>query len=404
MSPDIQITIEIVTPAYAGGADTATSDGLRPPVLKALLRFWWRTMHPELAPDQLFKRESLLFGSTSGGQGLRVVPTAPWRTLTTDPKDTPERSPAHGYLAYGPVVRDTQKRVNVLKTPRVYPAQIVKFSLWLPRNAYPNAKTEILQALWLLSAFGGFGSRSRRGWGSLDVRPDGGFEPDLPGLKSAADARTVAANMAAGLEIIMGPRTAITPYGGTLPGFTAFSQDSVIAVGDAMPTIKRAVDELFKVYNRFRRLLGAYRPHDPGDVGPDHDLRAGWLRNPPSPGDAAPLGSAFGLPLNAHFTDGPSVDIGVGPDMKGRRASPLLMSVVPCRRGFCPVFLWLRSEFLPPTQHAFAKVGGANATMVTVTDDAVNAFFFGTTAVPLPPGIEWPYLAEPGSGFTEVSW
>lgn len=110
----IEVTFELTTPAYAGTADTGKTEGLRPPTLKALLRFWWRAMHAELRGDDLFRAEESLFGSTRAGQGLRMVPRGDWGTVRTE---TPERpSPQQRYLGYGRV-RDEDPRRHLLRLP-----------------------------------------------------------------------------------------------------------------------------------------------------------------------------------------------------------------------------------------------------------------------------------------------
>lgn len=97
----IDVTFELVTPAYAGGADPNVIDCLRPPTLKALLRFWWRAMNPEMGPTELFEREGEIFGSTKHGQGLRMVPRGDWSSARAETPKSLSRQ--QRYLGYGRV-------------------------------------------------------------------------------------------------------------------------------------------------------------------------------------------------------------------------------------------------------------------------------------------------------------
>ena len=162
----IDVTLELVTPAYAGGASTEQCDGLRPPVLKALLRFWWRAMHPELPPNQLFAREEQLFGSTNEGQRLRIIPLQNPAAMECQSPGQPLPGDT-AFLSYG-VSQWQQGGGFRTNRPRVATGDGMRFRLAWGGNLPTSAEGEFVKTLWLLSAFSGWdqgparvGQRSR---------------------------------------------------------------------------------------------------------------------------------------------------------------------------------------------------------------------------------------------------
>ncbi|MGD9496505.1 MAG: RAMP superfamily CRISPR-associated protein [Armatimonadota bacterium] len=362
MPDPIDVTFELVTPAYAGGADRAKTDGLRPPTLKALLRFWWRTMHPEMGPGELFEAEEAIFGSTSAGQGLRVVPRAPWPQPTTDAAGTLENDPMHVYMAYGPVAWDSKstadpkrtkegkKGASVIQTERVRTNYRATFGL-MPRST--SHVDPIMKTLWLLSAFAGFGSRSRRGWGSLRITSDFEFPSGMPDPHS--DPKNA---IPSGLSAVLGPRTNLTVDSGSEPHHTAFSPAARVIVGSTVGRPEAAHRAVYEAFRDLRKCLGKDMRSRQG--GQDYQKRRTWLTVLPSDGDEAPLGVSFGLPLNAQFSppSGPRVDLGAGSDLSGRRASQVFMKVIGRGEEFAPVVLWLPAVFLPPDIGLYVSVTG----------------------------------------------
>jgi hypothetical protein len=180
MSPRFQVTFELVTRAYPGAADPVKTDALRPPVLKGLLRFWWRVLHPEYMPHDLFLAESQIFGSAWSGQGLRVVPD-PGASGAVISDITAEPDPWLAYMAYGPV-RRKETAVQRLDLPYEYGVSLVlpQYTQDGPGLSPRQAtlcerlrwRAELECAVWLLSAFGGFGARNRRGNGRLFATPE----------------------------------------------------------------------------------------------------------------------------------------------------------------------------------------------------------------------------------------
>ncbi len=413
--PTLQITLRLITPAYAGAASPGQTDGLRPPTLKALLRFWWRALHPGLGPADLFRQEEALFGSTEVGQGLRLAPDGPWPRWHYDRPGTVEPKPLHTYLAYGAVSWDSASGATVLRTPRIHAGEQVRLRLSWGAGAPASLRADLGQVLWAVSAFGCLGSRSRRGWGSVQVSCPGGFGPGLPDLAEAGNLRDLRQRLRAGLHTLLGPRSAIgLPPDVTAPLHTAFSPSARLLVGQAVcDTAEEAHEQLYDSLNNLRRFLGAEWGHAPGDVGVDHRLRSGWLSTPPVSGARAPHGVAFGLPQNAQFSPPPGLPrsagkkvlLGVGPRLDGRRASPLFLKVLPCGDRYVPVFLWLPALFLPSGQAIHVAPQGQPVTSLAYPGDGALKLLFGSLTGTKYSYPRWdPLVGDRRTPFQEVHW
>lgn len=366
-------------------------------------------MHPELAGRDLYDREAELFGSTEykrgnktkGGQGLRVVPKGQWPVWQSDPAGTPvPNGSPHIYMAYGAVSWDGNVKKQVVRTPRLHVKQKAYFALMLKPSAMPADKDEVLHALWLLGAFGGYGSRSRRGLGSLRVICDwSALKLQDPNVDVAGADEVIRD----GLKKILGPRAAIHVAGGQPePEHTAFSAGSKVWLGPVRDSCEEALQDAMSVYSSYHRLLGAERGHKPGAVGPDHRIRAGWLSSPPKSSDVTPLGAAFGLPHNAQFSpipSGPKVNVGVGAQLGGRRASPVFVKVLGSQKAFRSLIAWLPARFLPsaPEYEVRVSVNGQPGLPIQYGGaKGIVEFFSGGGAT------GWGGLAT--QGWKEVVW
>lgn len=137
---------EIITPMFLAGADGKTPE-LRPPSIKGMMRFWWRAIKAEDI-EKLGMEEGKIFGSSDekiGKSKFLVRITA--NNLTT--------------ADFSPVPHSTKtfkfKGFNIGQ----------KFSIVLAgKGEIANFKT-IYELSMLL---GGFGKRSRRGFGSVHCK------------------------------------------------------------------------------------------------------------------------------------------------------------------------------------------------------------------------------------------
>ena len=191
--------LKLVTPAFLAGASQQKDDcDLRPATLRGLLRWWWRTMHvAHLDRASLKRLETAVWGDAQSGSPVRIAVDfikgeIPWQHPDKrDRQFQQEHSlprPNFGqqvtqglfYASYGMAEKDRGTKKELRRWFR--PAG----SLWrVPLTArrgyfYKNKKAPAIPlsldllieqanaALWLLTRFGGAGSRSRKGFGSFD--------------------------------------------------------------------------------------------------------------------------------------------------------------------------------------------------------------------------------------------
>ncbi len=153
-------SLRLVTPAYFAGASQDRSDcELRSASLRGMLRWWWRTLHVGFVDLPALRRlEALLWGDTQQGGIIQTIVTG---------APNPGRLVYRGYLNYGMAdndrlvcLEDTQWQFRLVAR-----SNPLNKGVPTPRQALEQA----LAALWLLSSFGGLGSKGRKGYGSLEV-------------------------------------------------------------------------------------------------------------------------------------------------------------------------------------------------------------------------------------------
>ncbi|MEA1966771.1 MAG: type III-B CRISPR module RAMP protein Cmr1 [Thermodesulfobacteriota bacterium] len=167
--------VEFVTPAFALGADGEHAE-LREQTINGLLRFWWRAFFGSDDLDKMQKDESAIFGSTSNRSDLKIFISN--RNYSSRIENIPrgELIPVRSkgstfnisileYLSYG--LYDYERgNGNVFKKGHI--KENGRFSLTL--SCSKKNEKKILTALFLLSKFGGIGSRSRNGFGSMQIK------------------------------------------------------------------------------------------------------------------------------------------------------------------------------------------------------------------------------------------
>ncbi|MBN1484236.1 MAG: type III-B CRISPR module RAMP protein Cmr1, partial [Chloroflexia bacterium] len=179
--PQLQVTLETVTPLFLGGADGRSAE-LRPSSFRGALRFWLRALlgaHIGNDLEELRRQENTVFGSTSGASPV-VVRTFPLALPEPEAIRIDYRvNPGMMYLLW-----TTSRPVRT-----AFPAQQTRFRLVL--STRPGCHQQIAipafqraaGALWLLVYLGGIGTRSRRGLGSLRVVSVDGWPDGLPAVE-----------------------------------------------------------------------------------------------------------------------------------------------------------------------------------------------------------------------------
>ena len=176
---------EVVTPCFCSGADQRTAE-VRLPSIKGVLRFWWRALAWSTyggEPSRIQEEEAALFGSAGTGQSLvllRLRSAAPPDTLDAGkilPGPGPKaRTVGEGarYLGYGLMqpfsTTSNEKQAGKLERGCLLPPFNINLELYC-RRAVSDTQADLLRrALIALGIFGGMGSRSRNGYGSLNLR------------------------------------------------------------------------------------------------------------------------------------------------------------------------------------------------------------------------------------------
>ena len=178
----LRATYRIVTPMFIGDANQNTTDGVRSPSVKGVLRFWWRALAWRRFESKgdleglkaLNLEEARLFGSAmnaeekTGGQGVFLLSVD--QNVESQQKVydwPPDKDPNSGasFMAYGLLATtDDLHRIAI--------AEGTEFSLKLvfnPTKTKDGDVEAIQKALEAWSLFGGLGGRSRRGMGSVTL-------------------------------------------------------------------------------------------------------------------------------------------------------------------------------------------------------------------------------------------
>ncbi|MBL8143753.1 MAG: CRISPR-associated protein Cmr1, partial [Acidobacteria bacterium] len=169
-----------MTPILGGAPETRTVDGvdgIRVPTIRGHLRFWWRTLHGHEHGEAsgLFAAERALWGGMSGqddvgGRSLvdvRVTNVNLAGVTTDEVRPYPRQGqPATpGAYALWPA-RGTNEEPTA---PRRVQGTQFDLELLFPEEHTQAVRSAVLA--WTL--FGGYGSRTRRGVGSLRCLSDG---------------------------------------------------------------------------------------------------------------------------------------------------------------------------------------------------------------------------------------
>lgn len=170
-----EITLEVVTPMFISGPDTTRSE-LRAPAIKGLLRWWWRALNGDLTIKELKAKEELIYGSTKRKSSFSInieTNDSVEEKLDNLPSGKKIEVTSRGktfyisiidYLAFGIAEYVKRQKCNVYKRPYITSGS--KFKLLL-RFYNDEHKEEVLNAVTALISYGGLGSKSRNGFGSI---------------------------------------------------------------------------------------------------------------------------------------------------------------------------------------------------------------------------------------------
>lgn len=174
---ELRFDVEFITPTFLGGADGNAE--IRTAPFKNLLRRWWRIANGNLSPEELWQKESELFGSTEKNPktgktfgkskvmfGILDSNNVRYINEKIDiGKD--EYTNLAMYAGYG--------SANSGKN-YIAPKSRCSFVLTIPAKE----ELSITKTLFYIHLFGTLGSRSRNGFGSISIMPKNfKFDPKL---------------------------------------------------------------------------------------------------------------------------------------------------------------------------------------------------------------------------------
>lgn len=168
----LTLELKIVTPVLGGAAVPRTVDAIdvvRVPSIRGQLRFWWRALNVQRfgSARELYGAESALFGRAADEGGGRSPVEVRCSSLTCGKIDETEvrlygSGATPGAYALFPARAEAK---GTPTAPRRSPRTSFRLELRVPADR--RGELEAALRAWIL--FGGYGSRTRRGLGSLTV-------------------------------------------------------------------------------------------------------------------------------------------------------------------------------------------------------------------------------------------
>lgn len=171
----VTLKCEIITPMFMGGCEKIEENNrillpaeLRPSAFKGMIRYWWRAAKGENDINLLNSLESSIFGGSSeDGRRSNVQIRIKNKELNTgeDIKSIINNYNGIKYLYYSTfTLKDKDTKIPIVKK---FFKPGSKFDLELV--LFNDKDKEIMSSIWLSIFLGGFGARSRRGGGSINV-------------------------------------------------------------------------------------------------------------------------------------------------------------------------------------------------------------------------------------------
>ncbi len=315
----IEAKFQVVTPCFLSGADHEKEAELRLPSIKGVLRFWWRALnYAQITPTEqkknngiiasLREKEGKLFGTSDSGKD-QGQSSLIMRLNAGSQKPSEIKAPevlcyenskevvgiGARYLGFGVMEAFESKKKGTKAGELTRPCLKAPFEFTLQIGAKEQQHLdEILPALELLGLLGGLGSKSRKGYGSLNLI-------ELKGDGVTWQKPASGNDYANRLRELLKPAIDYDPE----PEISAFSSKSHICLTQFKG------NKGMEVINSYGQEMQDYRRGKKGK-------------------------EVFGLPQGK-----------VSPKKYDRRASPLFFHVHKIGGEFVGVALLLRSQFLP---------------------------------------------------------
>jgi CRISPR-associated protein Cmr1 len=168
----LRLACEVVTPLFCAGADQQKPE-IRVPSIRGAMRFWFRALMGGIMGDQLSSLralESSIFGETERASTI-ALRVAERRVTRKNAGDNVGRiQTGMIYLGFPFYKWQRESKTHSLARGMIEPRSTWNLSLLL-YDQNRHTPDLVMGTLWLMFLFGGLGSRSRRGFGSVRAQP-----------------------------------------------------------------------------------------------------------------------------------------------------------------------------------------------------------------------------------------
>lgn len=363
----LQVTLEIVTPLFLGGANPRGEPELRASSFRGVLRFWLRALLGGVLgndTEKIFEHESKVFGSTEHASPV-IVRVGHRQPTKTNYSQLTQNKTGLAYLLFS--ARRTRSEPE---RRAIEPKQQFDLTCQLHSSVQNLLPLEAAYAsLWLLTHLGGVGSRSRRGAGNLQVQKvlSNDLTAALPSLQiQAKTPQELQSEIAEGLKGLR--QWAAKAFNGSLqtlfgkqPDFDILHPQfcKIWVVSKTFRTWDDALNEFGSAMQQFRRCRE-----------PDYSNVKAVIqgRKQLQPVKRA----AFGLPIVFYYR---SLG-GTGGILEGsehdRRASPLIVRVIKLADGgYALVLLRFIAPLLPAGEQMKLRQGNRELSRAQLPDDSI---------------------------------
>lgn len=345
----LRATFHINTPMFAAGENQKDPE-LTPTSFKGVLRFWWRALNwskirldfkdKESALKQLHKQEASLFGlaanDTKGGQGDCLINLLKFES--GEPKKWQYSGNKSGinYLLGQGLFRDGLTRDAFLN------GQTFIIDLTVAEKSLQSIK----DTLQIIGFLGGFGSRSRHGFGSVT----------LTKLEEKSLTQNSYQQVDFEADAFKGLSALLSKYqckeNKEVPPLSAFYKETKIDIvdlrnNDAIELLHKIGEEQ-QMYRSFGRNGEVGGEPAEQNFKQDHDFILNMMNNNKNT-ITHPKRVVFGLPHNYFYSgNNTSGHRGNVDASTGRRASPLIIHIhLNNKNQYQVIHCLLKSEFLP---------------------------------------------------------
>lgn len=316
--PSITFDLETVTPLFLSGADQTTAE-LRPPAFRGALRYWFRLIAAPYfkSVKDLQNAESICLGSTDSGSRISIRLTKfPEKLHDQEFWTSQDANPGLHYLFFS--TRMQKRKAIGVSNP-------VSFSLKISTQPQSHCQEYaedlsivIASCFWFAVNIGGFGSRERRGGGSLRVkrvkcdgidtskisRFDIRFRPEVIPRYLKAELRKSCQNFVESLSRILGSELSLVEKNSLPSSIEVYSkrQTAIYLLPERHENWEDALEHIGNAYKTYRQSLKLRKR------------------------------TVFGLPLK-------------GVNMEDRHPSPLRFKVLQSVNDFYILLIKMKSDF-----------------------------------------------------------